>query len=52
MKTATLNIGKKITLIEGGLVYSENMGCFESMILDYTVIELVGLSKPNKKSKY
>lgn len=52
MKAATLNIGKQITLISGSLVYTEKMGSFESIISEYTIIELVGLSKPAKKAKY
>lgn len=52
MKTATLYLDKKITLIVGGAVYTENMGSFESMISKFDSIILTGLAKPSKINKY
>ena len=52
MATATLSLGKKITLIVGGAVYTQNCGNFESIISKFDNIIFTGLSKPNKKNKY
>jgi hypothetical protein len=52
MTHATLNLGKKITLIVGSSVYNENMCNFQDIISKFNTIELSGLSKPGKKAKY
>jgi len=52
MTTATLNIGKQTTLIVGGIVTTEKMGSFESIINKFNSIIFTGMSKPAKKEKY
>jgi hypothetical protein len=52
MKTATLNIARQITLIEGSKVTIEKMGNFQTLINEYNVIELTGMCKPTKLNKY
>jgi len=56
MKTATLNIGKQITMIEQlanfAIIHNEKMGKFTEIIATLDVVVLVGLSKPAKKAKY
>lgn len=52
MRTATLNISKIITLIEGSKVTSEKMGSFEDIIKNFKTIVLTGMAKPSKFNKY
>ena len=52
MKTGHLIIGKKITLITEHTVQDFNMNLFDSIIQNFDVITLVGLTKPLKKEKY
>ena len=52
MTTATLDIGKQTTLIIGGIVTTEKMGSFESIINKFDNIIFTGMSKPAKKEKY
>lgn len=49
---ATLNIGKKITVVSGNCVYNSNMSEFENIIVKHNIVYLTGLSKPSKKNKY
>ena len=52
MKTGHLIIGKKITLITEHTVQDFNMNLFDSIIQNFDVITLVGLTKPLKKENY
>lgn len=52
MNTATLNIGKQVTVIIGGCVTSEKMGNFVNVVTSMESVKLTGMSKPAKKSKY
>lgn len=52
MKTGHLIIGKKITLITEHTVQDFNMNLFDSIIQNFDVITLIGLTKPLKKEKY
>lgn len=52
MKTGHLIIGKKITLITEHTVQDFNMNLFDSIIQNFDLITLIGLTKPLKKEKY
>ena len=52
MKSASLIIGKQVTLVVGGKVTTEKMGSFETVISNFNTIIFCGMSKPAKKQKY
>jgi len=52
LKISHLVIGKKITLITKHFTQDFNMSSFDSIIQNFDVITLIGLSKPRKKEKY
>ena len=52
MTTASICIGKQVTVIIGSYVHTEKMGNFESVISEHNTVVVYGMSKPAKKAKY